>query len=188
MASIENHESAGGPKRIRYLLAEFETPEELLSAAERVRDAGYTRWDAHSPFPVHGLDEAMGIKSTVLPWFVLMCGLLGAAGGLGLEWWTNAFDYPYLVSGKPLFSLPANIPVMFELTVLLSAAGALVGMLAFNGLPELYHTLFTSKRFHRATTDRFFISIDAGDPKFDAAGSEAFLRGLGGVEVESLED
>ena len=188
MASMERTNVAGDVKRLRYLLVEFETSEALLAAAERVRDAGYTRWDAHSPFPVHGLDEAMGIRSTILPWFVLMCGLAGAAGGLGLQWWTNAFDFPYLVSGKPLFSLPANIPVMFELTVLLSAVGAFVGMLVFNGLPELYHTLFKSDRFLRATTDRFFISIDAGDPKFDATGSEAFLRRLDGVGIERLED
>lgn len=173
---------------LRALLAEFDNPATVLSAAERVRDAGYTKWDTHTPFPVHGMDEAMGLKTTRLSWFVMACGAIGAGAGLLMEWWMNAVDYRYLISGKPFFSLPANIPVMFEVTVLVSALAAFFGMLIFNGLPQLYHVLFRSSRFARATDDRFFISIDADDPKFDAAATERWLRSIGAVEVEKLED
>ena len=133
------------------LLAEFESVEKLLAAAEAIRKAGYTRFDAHSPIPVHGLDEAMGIRPTRLPLVVLLGGAAGCAGGLLLQWWTNAVDYPYMISGKPLFSLPANIPVAFETTILFAALTALVAMLALNGLPRLYHPLFTNRAFKRAT-------------------------------------
>lgn len=173
---------------LRALLAEFDNPATVLSAAERVRDAGYTKWDTHTPFPVHGMDEAMGLKTTKLSWFVMACGVIGAGTGLLMEWWMNAVDYRYLISGKPFFSLPANIPVMFEVTVLVSALAAFFGMLIFNGLPQLYHVLFRSHRFARATDDRFFISIDAGDPKFEAAATERWLRSIGAIEVERLED
>ena len=97
------------------LLAEFADASGLLRAAAHVRDAGYTRWDVHSPFPVHGMDKAMGIRKTRLPWFVFLCGVAGVGSGLLLQWWCNAHDYPYLVSGKPYFSIPANIPITFEL-------------------------------------------------------------------------
>jgi len=168
------------------LLAEFTSPEELLAAAREVRTAGYTRWDAHSPFPVHGLDGAMGLRPTRLPWIVMLCGLAGAAGGLLLQWWTNAVNYPFHVSGKPFFSLPANIPVMFETTVLLAAIGAVFGMLALNGLPLLHNAFFSRPKFRRVTTDRFFISIEAGDPKFDEARTRQFLDSLGSAALESV--
>jgi hypothetical protein len=169
------------------VLAEFPGPEALLAACEKVRDAGFRKWDAHAPFPVHGLNDAMGIESTKLPWLVLGGGIMGAAGGLLLQWWTNAFDYPFLISGKPIFSLPANIPVAFELTILLASISAFVGMLAFNGLPRFNHPLLRSERFRRATVDRFFVSIEASDPKFDPETTEAFLRSLGGTFVERVE-
>ena len=165
------------------LMAGFESVEAILAAAERVRDAGYTRWDAHTPFPVHGLNDAMGLRPTRLPWIVLAAGATGAATGLVLQWFTNAFDYPLLISGKPLFSLPANIPVMFELTILFSAVAAFVGMLAVNGLPRPYHALFGNRRFRRVTADRFFISIEAADPRFDAEATKKFLASFGGATV-----
>ena len=130
----------------------------------------------------------MGLKPTRLPWLVFACGLAGAATGLALQWYTNAFDYPYLVSGKPFFSLPANIPVIFELTILFAACGAVLGMLAFNGLPLLYHALFTRPRFSRASNDRFFISIEAGDKSFDRGHLEALLRGQGAAAIETIEE
>lgn len=170
------------------LLVEFETPEALLAAAERIRDAGYTRWDAHAPFPVHGLDEAMGIRPTRLPWLVFACGLAGAVVGLAMQWWMNAVDYPFLVSGKPFFSLPANIPIMFELTILLAAFGAFFGMLACNGLPQICHALFGSGRFRRATSDRFFVSVEISDPRYDPAETRRLLDSLGGLGVEELRD
>jgi hypothetical protein len=176
------------PKRLWGYIVEFETVDTLIGAAERVRDAGYTRWDAHTPFPLHGLNDAMGLRPTRLPWFVMACGVTGAAVGLALQYFTNAVDYPFLISGKPLFSLPANIPVMFELTILFAAIGAFVGMLAFNGLPELYHALFTQPRFRRVTADRFFISVEARDPQFDPRQTRELLEGLGGTVVEEVEE
>ena len=176
------------PKKLWGYVVEFETVDALMAAAERVRDAGYTRWDAHTPFPVHGLNDAMGLKPTKLPLFVMACGVTGAAVGLVLQYFTNAVDYPFLISGKPLFSLPANIPVMFELTILFAALGAFLGMLAFNGLPELYHALFTRPRFRRVTADRFFVSVEARDPHFDPRQTRELLEELGGTVVEEVEE
>jgi hypothetical protein len=176
-----------GGARLHGVLAEFPGPKALLEACERVRDAGFVRWDAYAPFPVHGLNEAMGIRPTRLPWLVLGAGVTGCVAGIGLQWWTNAVDYPFLISGKPLFSLPANIPVAFELTILLAAVTAFVGMLAFNGLPRWSHPLFKVERFRRSTTDRFFIAIEAADAKFELEKTEAFLRSLGAVALERVE-
>ena len=170
------------------ILAEFTSVEDLLRAAEQVRDAGFRRWDTHTPFPVHGLNDAMGLRQTRLPLFVLGGGLTGAALSLLMQWWMNAVNYKYVISGKPLFSLPANIPIAFELTILFSALGSFLGMLAFNLLPEYHHQLFSSDRFRRATQDRFFISIEARDPKFDTARVRDFLECLGSTHVETLED
>jgi len=170
-----------------YLL-ELDSVDALLHAAEEVRDAGYTCWDAHTPYPVHGLDSAMGLRSTRLPLIVFGAGLMGTALGVGLEWYTNAFDYPFLISGKPLFSLPAFVPVAFETTILLAAVAALLGMLALNGLPRFHHPLFESERFRGVTTDRFFISVEARDPKFERAVTRAFLESLGGFGVEEVRE
>ena len=169
-------------------LVEFDKVDELLHAATVVRDAGYTRWDAHTPFVIHGLDAAMGVKKTVLPYIVFLAGLTGAAAGILLQWWTNAVDYPYLISGKPLFSLPANIPVAFETTILFAAISALVGMLALNGLPQLYHPLFRSRSFKRVTDDRFFISIEVDDPIFDTTATRELLESVSEQPVERVED
>ncbi len=169
------------------LLVEFDDPDNLVAAAEKVRDAGYTRWDAHTPFPLHGLDSAMGIRQTILPWIVLCAGLIGLTAGLILQWWTNAIDYPFIISGKPLFSLPANIPVIFEVTVLFSAVAAFLSMLALNQLPELYHPTLKSERFRRVTMDRFFITVEANDPRFDRKETWDFLASLDGNAVEALE-
>lgn len=170
------------------LLAEFESPDDLVSAAKQVRESGYTRTDAFSPFPVHGLDEAMAIRPTVLPWLVLGAGLGGGAAAIAGQWWTNAVDYPFLISGKPPFSLPANIPVAYEVIILLSAFAAFFGMLALNGLPRLANPLFRVPRFVRATTDRFFLSIDAKDPKFNADETRSLLSSAGAVNVESCSE
>jgi len=172
--------------RIVGLLLELTSASELVRACEQVREAGYTRWDAHSPFPVHGLDRAMGLSPTLLPWIVMGAGVTGCLTGLGLQWWTNGVNYPFVISGKPFWSIPANIPVTFELTVLFSAFGAFLGMLVLNGFPRWHHPVFSSRRFRRATIDRFFVSIEAGDPRFDLETTTEFLRGLGGP-VETLE-
>jgi hypothetical protein len=175
-------------ERLWGYLVEFETPEDLLDAAEKVRDAGYTKWDAHTPFPVHGLNDAMGLRPTKLPWLVFGAGLTGTLTGLVLQWYTNAFDYKFLISGKPYFSLPANIPIVFELTILFAALTAFAGMIVLNGLPEWYHALFNRRRFRRVTADRFFISVEARDPKFDSRKTRAFLESLGGSAFEEVED
>ncbi len=179
--------AAAGQPTLYALVAEFEKIDEFLEAVRRVRDSGFTKWDTHTPFVVHGLDAAMGIKPTMLPFLVFGGGLTGCAVGIGLQWFTNVFDYPYLISGKPIFSLPANIPVAFELTILLSAITALVGMLALNGLPQLHHPLHSSRLMKRATDDRFLISVEAADPKFDADASRELLESLGALSIEEVE-
>ncbi len=170
------------------LLAEFQTPEDLVAAAEQVRDAGYRRIDAFAPFPVHGLDEALAIRPTILPWVVLGAGLTGVVAALAGQWWTNTIDYPFVVSGKPLFSLPANIPVTFEVIILFSAFTAFFGMLALNGLPRFVQPVFKSERFRRATADRFFLLIEAADPRFVLEKTRRMLDTAGAAHVEELHD
>jgi hypothetical protein len=170
------------------LMVEFETAWEFMPAVEKVRDAGYRNWDVHTPFPVHGMDDAMGIRGTRLPLLILGGGLTGLCAATLMQWWMNAVDYPFLISGKPLFGLPANIPVMFELTVLFSAFAAFFGMWGLNGMPRLYHPLFTSAKFRRATQDRFFIVIEARDPDFDPVRTRAFLESLGGTSLEEVNE
>jgi len=169
------------------LLAEYETPDALVRAAEAVRDAGYTRWDAHTPFPVHGLDDAMGIRPTRLPWLVLGAALTGTTGGLLMQWWMNAVNYPIIISGKPFNSIPADIPVTFELTVLLASLTAFIGMLVANGLPRFHHPLLASDVFRRVTTDGFFLAVEAGDPRFEAEATKRLLEGKGATRVVTVE-
>ena len=131
------------------VLAEFNDPHDLVEGAKVVRDAGFDKWDCYSPFPVHGIDPAMGIKATILPWVVFGGGVTGCAIGLAMQWWTNALDWPWLVSAKPFFSLPANIPITFETTILLSALTTFFAMWGLNRLPRYWHPFFRSERFHK---------------------------------------
>ena len=170
------------------LMAEFDNVDAVVEAAARVRRAGFMRWDVHSPFPIHGIDPVMGIRPTILPWIVLGGGLFGLTGGLVLQWYCNAYDYAVIISGKPFWSLPANIPIIFECTVLIAAITAVCGMFALNGLPMLYNPLFKSDRFRRATDDRFFIVIDASDRRFDEAETTQLLKDAGAVAIERVED
>jgi hypothetical protein len=170
------------------LLTEFSDARDLVAACRQVRDAGYRHWDAHTPFPLHGMDEAMGIRGTKLPFIVLGGGLTGLCLALLMIWWMNGVDYPFVISGKPLFGLPAAIPITFELTVLLSALSTFFGMWLSNGLPRLSHPLFSNERFRRATADRFFIVIEARDPSFDRTKTREFLASLGGTVVEEIHD
>ena len=170
------------------LLAEFETTSKLLHACERLRDEGYSRWDAHAPFPVHGLDRAMGLRPSRLPFVVLVMALSGGAAAFALQWWIHAWDYPLVISGKPFFSWPAFIPVTFEVTVLFGALGAFLGMLHFNRLPQHYHSLFRSQRFERVTDDKFFISVEARDPRYDAKGTAKLLEEIGATNVEMVPE
>ncbi|MGA2441779.1 MAG: DUF3341 domain-containing protein [Tepidisphaeraceae bacterium] len=170
------------------LLGEFADVSAVVSAAQKTRAAGYKVWDVHSPFPIHGIDAVIGIRPTILPWLVLCGGLTGLAAGLALQWFCNAFDYQIIVSGKPMFSLPANIPIIFECTVLFSALTAVFGMLGLNRLPLLYNPIFKSARFRRVTDDKFFIWIDESDSQFDEKKTEEFLKSVGAIAVERIED
>ena len=169
------------------LLAEFESAQAIYHACAHVRDAGFRDWDAHTPFPVHGLDKAMGLKPTILPWIVLCIGLTGTATAIALQGWVHSIEYPLVISGKPFFALPAYVPIIFELSVLFSAFAAVFGMLGLNRLPMLHHPLFRSRRFERVTDDRFFISIEATDPKFDADRTRQLLEEAGATHVELVE-
>jgi hypothetical protein len=188
-------EPTQGRKFLGYLL-EFDNVDDLSAGAEKVRDAGYTNWDCHTPFPVHGLDHAMGARPSHVQWIVLACGFTGLCTGLFIQWWMNAIvhygnvvtGYQYMVSGKPYWSVPANIPVMFEMTILFSAFAAFFGMLGVNRLPQYNHFTMFSNRFSRATDDRFFISVSADDPRFDLKQTRDLLAGLSGTYLEVLED
>lgn len=169
-------------------LARYENVTQLVDACEKIRDAGYKRWDAYSPFAVHGIDPAMGIRPTVLPWLVLAGGLTGCSGAVLMQWWMNAVDYPYLISGKPLFSLPANIPVAFELTILLSALTAFFGVLLLNKLPDWFHPLFRADQFARATDDGFYIGIEARDPAYDRVKTRELLSSTNPRALELVQD
>jgi Protein of unknown function (DUF3341) len=176
------------PKGPHYgILAEFATPAALYHACEKIRDAGFTRWDAHSPFPVHGLSKAIGLRRSTLPWIVLVMALTGAGLGFLLQWWVHTQAYPLVISGKPFFTWPAFIPVTFEVAVLFGALGAVFGMLGLNRLPMHNHPLFKSKVFERASDDTFFISIESWDPRFDPSGTATLLKSLGARSVELLE-
>lgn len=169
------------------LLAQYENPHALYQACEKVRDAGYQQWDACTPFPVHGLDKAMGLKPTKLPWAVLLVGVVGSTFMLWFQAWTSGNAYPFIVGGKPLFSLPAFVPVWYEVTVLSSCLTAFFGNWILNGLPRPHHPAFASKAFERVTDDKFFIMIEAADPKFDRVKTEELLRSTGATLVEVLE-
>jgi len=176
------------PAPVYGVMAEFDTPAGILEAAEFLRDRGYTRCDAFTPFPVHGLDSALEIPGSKVPWIILGGAAIGGSAGLLMQWWMSAVDYPLRIAGKPFFSFPAFVPVTFELTVLLSAFSAVLGMLVLNGLPRLYHPAFKHPRWHRATDDGFFLVIESRDPKFRVDSARRFLEEAGGKHVEVLED
>lgn len=165
------------------LMAEFDTPAQLVDAATAARKAGFTKMDAYSPFPIHEMDEALGVKRTILPYLVFGGGLTGLLLGLGLQTFVHVIDYPLNVGGRPYFSLPAFIPVIFECTVLLAALTAVFGMIALNGLPKPYHPVFNVPRFALASKDKFFLVIERSDPKFDDVETKNFMSRLNAREV-----
>lgn len=194
-----SHSHESDRPEIYGLLAQFSSPEELLGAAERTRDAGYKEIDAYSSFPIDGMTEAIGQKRSKLPLFILAAGFIGMLTGLGLQSWTAATDagielgeyvlrgYPMNIGGKPLLSIPNFIPVTFELTVLFAGLTAVFGTIILSKLPMPYHPLFNSERFGMASVDKFFLAVEARDPKFDRAETRAFLETLAPEAVEEVD-
>ncbi|MCC6811008.1 MAG: DUF3341 domain-containing protein [Deltaproteobacteria bacterium] len=170
------------------IVAEFDSAKSLLHAAEKLSDQGYTVFDTHSPFPIHGMDDAMKLGQSKLPLIVFACAVVGFVSGLGLQAWVHNVEYPMIIAGKPDFALPAYIPVIFELTVLLGAFAAVFGMFGLNMLPRPNHPVFSHSRFHKASDDAFFVSIEAKDPKYDAAKTKDFLQQIGAKNVEVVHE
>lgn len=169
------------------LIATFETPAAVMHAAEQVRDAGYTAWDCITPFPVHGLDKAMGVKRSIVPRFSLAGGITGFCTGMSMIFFTGAIDYKLIVGGKPLFSPLFAFPVSYELTILFTAFATIGGMLFLNGLPMHYHPVLKYNKIDRGMDDLFFVVIETSDPKFNAETTRALLEKAGGKEITELE-
>ena len=176
-----------GEDKIYAVMGEFSDPHDLVHAGRKIREMGYTKIDAMSPFPVHGIDDAIGVPYSKLGWIVIPIGLSGTATALGLIYYVGALHDKFVIGGKPLFDFTFSIPVTFELTVLFSSFAAVIGMLALNGLPKLYHPALNYKNAHRASDDRFLLVIEADDPKFDPQKSAEHLRSVGADEVEVVE-
>lgn len=172
---------------IHGLIAEFADPAHVLDGARRAHAEGYRHMDAYAPFPVEGLAEALGSHRTAVPLIVLIGGITGGLGGYFMEWYSMAVDYPLNIAGRPFNSWPAFIPITFELTVLAASLAAIIGMLALNRLPRPHHPVFNVEGFERASTDRFFLCIEAGDPKFDSTSTRRFLEGLNPISVKEVE-
>lgn len=169
-------------------MAEFDTATELVDAARRVRDAGYVKTDAFTPFPLHEIDEALGIKRSILPYLIFAGGITGLMSGIGLQYFVHVVDFPIIVGGRPNFSLPAFIPAAYELTILFAAFVAVFGMLFLNGLPRPYHPVFNVPRFALATREKFFLIIQSDDPQYKYDDTRAFMEGLGAQEVFDVEE
>lgn len=175
-------------KKLYGLMAEFDTTAEVVKAAEKVRDAGYTKTDAFSPFPIHEMDEALGIKRSILSFLVFGGGILGGLTGFGLTFWTHVIEYPIMVAGRPHFSFPAFIPPIYELTILFAAFTAVFGMILLNGLPSPYHPVFNVPRFSLASREKFFLLIEADDKQFDYEETKKFMESLNPQEVHDVDE
>jgi hypothetical protein len=168
-------------------MAQFDNPSQLVAAARDTYEAGYRQINGYSPFPIEELSEAIGFRKSALPLIVLIGGIVGGLGGFFLQYWTEVIDYPINVGGKPFNSWPAFIPITFECTVLVAAFAAVLGMLALNKLPQPYHPVFNAPNFALATRDRFFLAVEANDPKFDHGRVTDLLKSLGAIEVSDVE-
>jgi hypothetical protein len=173
--------------RLYGLMAEFDNPNLLVAATRRAHVEGYRKMDAYTPFPIEELHEALGVHHTKVPLIVLIGGLVGGTGGYAMQYWISAIAYPLNIGGRPLHSWPSFIPVTFETTVLFAALAAVFGMLAMNGLPMPYHPVFNAPRFAMASRDRFFLCIEARDPKFDLDATRRFLESFDPREVTDVE-
>jgi hypothetical protein len=180
------HQEDTAPK-LYGLLAEFDSATAIVDAARRTRQAGFTKIDTFTPFPIHELDAALKLPRTKLPWLVLGGGIAGMAAGFALQYWASVIQYPLNIGGRPLASWPAFIVPSYELTILFAALTAVIGMIALNGLPMPYHPVFNVPQFGNASADRFFLSIETRDPKFDLAATRAFLEGLHPLGVTEIE-
>lgn len=168
------------------LIAEFESPGLLMRAAEALRAAGYREYDCHSPFPVHGMDEAMGLSHSPVGVIVGIFAVFGAIAGMTLQWWVTTIEYPLVISGKPFFSFQAYIIITFALFVLFGAFAAVFGMLGLNKLPRWHHPLFDAEHFRKASDDGFFVSVEARDRLFDETATRNLLESLGGRNIEAV--
>jgi len=168
------------------LMAQFDSPEALLTAAEAARDAGYKKMDSFAPFPVEGLSDATGNTDHIMPWLMLAGGIAGMATGYGLQYWASEVAYPLNIGGRPIHSWPTFIVPTFECTILFSALTGIFGMLAINGLPSLYHPVFNVPEFERASDDGFFLCIESDDKQFDKMGTQQFLQGLNPMKVSEV--
>ena len=174
---------------IKYgLLAEYDTPADIMHAAEKVRDTGFQRWDVFTPFPVHGMNQAMGLKNSRVGWFSFIGGVTGYTLGMLMIWYMNGHDYKLIVGGKPFFSPFFSFPPSYELTILLGSFGAIFGMFFLNRLPRLHHPLLANRRFARATHDGFFLVIEATDPKYFENETRALLESTGSKHIEVIEE
>jgi len=176
------------PAKPYAIMAEFETPAATLHAAEKVYGAGFRNWDVFTPFPVHGMDRAMGIKNSKVGWFSFIGGCTGYMTGMLLIWFTNAVDYRIVIGGKPMFSPFSAFPPSYELTILFGSFGALLGMLFLNRLPRLHHPLLKNRRFALATHDRFYVVIETSDAKFSDYETRRLLESLGSRHIEWVEE
>ncbi len=170
------------------LMAEFDSAQALIDAAHKTHGAGYTKADAYSPFPIHGLAEALGFRERKIAPIVFLAGVTGALAGYGLEYWTQVIAYPLNIGGRPFHSWVSFIPPAFETTILFAAFSAVISMIVLNGLPRPYHPVFNAKRFHLASQEKFFLAIEATDPQFDANATRQFLSGLKATEVVEVEN
>ena len=175
-------------KKIYGAVARFSTPGELLEAARGMREKGFTRLDANSPFPIHGIDEALGIRHSPVGYLAFVGGLTGFVLSVLLQWWTGAENYPLVIGGKPLFAFEFSMPIIFEVTVLLAAFAAVGGMFALNDLPRFHHPLFNYEGFRAVSDDKFFLTVEARDPRFDAVEAPSLLKSLGAEEAVLVEE
>jgi hypothetical protein len=191
--ATETHGTHGGlaapavEERPFAIVGYVDTPAEIFRTCEALRDAGYKKFDAHTPFPVHGLENAMGLKPSRLPWVVLVAALTGLSSAILMQWWMGVVDYPLNIGGKTPFTPPSWVPVGFELTILFSALGTFFGMWIMNGLPRFFHPVMQHPSFQRASDDRFFVSVETTDPNYDSDRTRRLLEGLGVKEIAEVQ-
>lgn len=170
------------------ILALFETPQAVYAAAEKMRDAGFRKWDCYAPFPIHGLDDAMGLRRSKVPVFTLLGGLIGFTAGMSVVWFMNKVNYPLIVGGKPYFDFVFPFPIAYELTILLGAFGTIGGMFILNRLPMHYHPVMNYEKFRHLTDDKFAIVVESTDRQFDEAKTAEWLESLGASEIATLKE